>query len=130
MNALATLFVLMWAGFEFNTGVAREAGKNIRDEATMTARGTFDVKVTPQPPGDAAGEPFGRLFLEKRFHGELEGVSHGQMLGAQTAVTGSGAYVALELVTATLQGEARHLHPSTQRNHAPGRLCHGRNGSP
>jgi hypothetical protein len=99
------LFVLMWAGSEFNIPVAREAAKNIHDEATMTARGAFDVKVTPQPPDDAAGGPFGRLFLEKRFHGELEGVSHGQMPGTQTAVTGSAAYVALELVTGTLHGK-------------------------
>ncbi len=71
----------------------------------MTARGTFDVKVTPQPPDDAAGGPFGRLFLDKRFHGDLQGTSAGQMLGVQTSVPGSGGYVALELVTGTLHGK-------------------------
>ena len=68
----------------------------------MIARGTFDVKVTPQPPDDSAGGPFGRLFLDKQFHGELNATSKGQMLGAQTAVKGSAAYVALEMVTGTL----------------------------
>lgn len=68
----------------------------------MIARGTFDVKVTPQPADDSAGGPFGRLFLDKQFHGELNATSKGQMLGAQTAVQGSAAYVALEMVTGTL----------------------------
>ena len=71
----------------------------------MTARGTFDVKVTPQPQDDSAGGPFGRLFLDKQFHGDLSATSQGTMLGAGTAVEGSGAYVALELVTGTLDGK-------------------------
>jgi hypothetical protein len=70
----------------------------------MTARGNFDVKVTPQPADDGAGGPFGRLFLAKELHGDLEGTSQGQMLAAETAVEGSGAYVALERVTGTLGG--------------------------
>ena len=71
----------------------------------MTARGTFDVKVTPQPQDDSAGGPFSRLFLDKQFHGELNATSKGQMLGAGTAVEGSGAYVAFEMVTGTLNGK-------------------------
>jgi hypothetical protein len=73
-------------------------------EAVMTARGTFDVKVIPQAADDSAGGPFGRLFLDKRFHGDLDATSKGQMLGARTAVDGSAGYVALELVTGTLSG--------------------------
>jgi hypothetical protein len=73
--------------------------------ATMTARGTFDVKLNPQPADDSAGGPFSRLFLGKQFHGDLEASSRGQMLGAETAVAGSGGYVALELVTGTLNGK-------------------------
>ena len=71
----------------------------------MSARGTFDVKVTQQPQDDAGGGPFSRLFLDKKFHGELSGTSKGTMLGAGTAVEGSAAYVALELVTGTLNGK-------------------------
>ena len=70
----------------------------------MTAQGTFEVKVTPQPQDDSAGGPFARLFLDKQFHGELDATSKGQMLGAGTAVEGSGGYVALELVTGKLNG--------------------------
>jgi len=73
--------------------------------STMSeARGTFDVKVIPQAADDAAGGPFGRLFLDKQFHGDLEGGSKGQMLASGTGKDGSGAYVALELVTGTLNG--------------------------
>ena len=71
---------------------------------TNHAKGTFDVKTIPQGPDDAAGGPFGRLFLDKQFHGDLEGSSKGQMLAAGTAVEGSAGYVALELVTGSLNG--------------------------
>ena len=70
----------------------------------MTAQGTFDVKVTPLPPDDSAAGPFGRLLLDKKFHGDLDGPSKGQMLAAQT-IEGSGAYVALEQFTGTLGGK-------------------------
>lgn len=69
---------------------------------TNHARGTFDVKIIPQAADDAAGGPFSRLFLDKQFHGEVEGTSKGQMLAAGTAVEGSAAYVALELVSGTI----------------------------
>ncbi len=70
----------------------------------MTARGTFDVKVIPQSPDDSAGGTFGRLFLDKKFHGPLDATSKGQMLAARTAVEGSAGYVALEIVSGTLDG--------------------------
>jgi len=75
-------------------------------EAVMPnhATGTFDVKVIPQAADDSAGGPFSRLFLDKQFHGDLEATSKGQMLGAGTAVEGSAGYVALELVSGTLNG--------------------------
>jgi Protein of unknown function (DUF3224) len=71
---------------------------------TNHSKGTFDVKVVPQAQDDPAGGPFGRLFLDKQFHGDLDGTSKGQMLAAGTAVEGSAGYVALELVTGTLNG--------------------------
>ncbi|MEO5816318.1 MAG: DUF3224 domain-containing protein [Gemmatimonadaceae bacterium] len=70
----------------------------------MTARGAFDVKVIPQAADDPAGGPFGRLFLDKKFHGQLDATSKGTMLGAGTAVEGSAGYVALEIVSGTLDG--------------------------
>ena len=72
---------------------------------TAHATGTFDVKTIPQPQDEAAGGPFGRLFLDKRFHGDLDGTSNGQMLASGTGGgSSSGAYVALERVSGTLHG--------------------------
>ena len=71
----------------------------------MNAQGTFDVKVIPQPADGPDAGPFGRLFLDKQFHGALEAISKGQMLGAQFEPEGSGAYVAMELVSGTLDGK-------------------------
>jgi len=91
-----------------NSAVYAQAGSRLagttQKEAVMTARGTFDVKVIPQAADDSAGGPFSRLFLDKQFHGDLEATSKGQMLGAGTPVEGSAGYVALELVSGTLQG--------------------------
>jgi hypothetical protein len=72
---------------------------------TIHAQGTFEVKLTPQLPEDKSeGSTLGRMLLDKQFHGDLEAVSHGQMLTGMTAVQGSGAYVAIERVTGTLNG--------------------------
>ncbi len=71
----------------------------------VRATGTFDVKVTPlaaDPPGSTGD--FARLSLDKQYHGALEGTSRGQMVAAETAVKGSGAYVALERVSGVLNG--------------------------
>jgi hypothetical protein len=70
---------------------------------TAHARGTFEVKLTPQADGDA-GAGLGRMILDKQFHGDLEATSQGQMLSAGTAVQGSAGYVALERVSGALQG--------------------------
>ena len=85
-------------------------------------RGEFDVKVIPQAADDPAAGPFTRYFLDKRFHGDLEGTSKGQMTAAGTAVDGCGTYVAFELVTGTIDG--RHgtfvlQHVGTMRRHVP-----------
>jgi hypothetical protein len=80
------------------------------------------VKLTPQAADDPPAGPFGRLFLDKQFHGELEGTSVGQMLGAGTAVEGSAAYVALEVVTGTLAGRRGSFmlqHAGTMRRGEP-----------
>ena len=68
-------------------------------------RGTFDVKLTPQPADDTVGDPsIGRMAIDKQFHGDLEGTSKGQMLAAGTDVKGSAGYVALERVHGRLEG--------------------------
>jgi hypothetical protein len=72
---------------------------------TNPARGMFDVKVIPQAPEDNVGDPtVGRMALDKRFHGDLEATSKGQMLAVGTDTKGSAGYVAMERVIGTLQG--------------------------
>jgi hypothetical protein len=71
------------------------------------ARGTFEVTITPQGSGDRAeGSTLGRMSIEKRFLGDLEGSSRGEMLTAMTEVEGSAGYVAIERVHGTLHGRA------------------------
>ena len=68
--------------------------------------GSLQVKVTPQKPDTqiARAANLGRLTIDKRFHGELEAISKGEMLATHTEVEGSAAYVALERVTGKLKG--------------------------
>jgi hypothetical protein len=67
------------------------------------AAGTFDVKITPQPPEENVGDPsISRMSIDKQFHGDLEATSKGQMLAAGTEVKGSAGYVAIEKVSGKL----------------------------
>lgn len=72
---------------------------------TIRATGTFDVKITPLASDTPAeSSPLGRMSLEKQFRGDLEGTSTGQMLTVGTAIKNSAGYVAIEIVTGSLQG--------------------------
>jgi opacity protein-like surface antigen len=77
----------------------------IRESTTMHAEGTFDVKTTAQkadnPDAEAGG--FARIALDKRYHGAIEGSGKGEMLASGDGVK-SGAYVALEKVSGSLDG--------------------------
>jgi len=79
-----------------------------REPAGERAAGSFDVKVTQQKPDTqvARAANLGRLTIDKRFHGDLEGISKGEMLATQTDVPGSAGYVAMERVTGTLKGRS------------------------
>ncbi len=86
------------------------------------AKGTFEVKVVPVAPdaGDETG--IGRLTLDKKFSGDLEGASQGQMLGSRSAVEGSAGYVAIEKVTCKLDGRSGSFvlqHIGTMRRGTP-----------
>jgi hypothetical protein len=79
----------------------------VQKGAVVTTRvsGTFDVKLTPQTTDDKSeGPPLGRMSIDKKFHGDLEGTSKGEMLTAGTVVKGSAGYVAIERVSGTLRG--------------------------
>ena len=73
----------------------------------MTATGTFEVKLAPQPSDDKPEDAtLGRMSIDKQFHGDIEGASKGQMLTAGTSVKGSAGYVAIERVSGTLHGRS------------------------
>jgi hypothetical protein len=88
-----------------------------------TVRGTFDVKLVPQPLALAPeGSGLGRMSLDKRYHGELDATGVGEMLSAMAAVKGSAGYVAIERVSGTLQGRSGSFvlqHSGTLERGAP-----------
>ena len=72
---------------------------------TKIAKGTFEVDLTPQPLHHADASPLlGRMSIDKRFHGDLDAISTGEMLSARTAVQDSAGYVVIEHVRGTLGG--------------------------
>jgi hypothetical protein len=89
----------------------------------LHANGPFEVKVSPEPlsrHGELAG--LGRLSLDKRFHGDLEAESHGEMLAYGDPKSGSAGYVAIEKVTGRLQGREGSFalqHSSTLEGGVP-----------
>jgi hypothetical protein len=94
-----------------------------KEPATMHAQGKFDVKVKPQTPDNPEAQASGlsRLSLDKRFHGVLDATSKGEMLASGDG-TRSGAYVALETVTGTLQGRSGSfvlMHSAVMRQGVP-----------
>lgn len=72
------------------------------------AKGTLEVKLTPQKPDNKEAESanLGRMSIDKQFFGDLEATSKGEMLSAMTEVKGSAGYVAMERVSGTLQGRS------------------------
>ena len=74
---------------------------------SQRATGSFEVKVNAAKPDTqvARAANLSRLTIDKRFHGDLQGISKGEMLALQTETKGSAGYVALERVTGTLKGK-------------------------
>lgn len=74
---------------------------------TRIARGTFSVEMKPHSaPEPVDGVSLGRMSLDKKFEGELEGTGQGEMLTALTPIKGSAGYVAIERFTGTLHGRS------------------------
>ena len=70
---------------------------------TQHAHGTFTVKVQPLTPAPAEG--LSRFSLDKEIHGDLEATSKGEMLGGGDYKQGTAGYVAIEMITGTLNGK-------------------------
>jgi hypothetical protein len=108
------------------SSVPKSVPNTVQEKAHMTqhASGTFDVKITPQKPDSdvALAANFGRMTIDKQFHGDLDAISKGEMIGAQTEIKGSAGYVAIERVTGALQGRQGSFvlqHSGTMNRNVP-----------
>ena len=70
---------------------------------THHAHGTFTVKVQPLTPAPAEG--LSRYSIDKAIHGDLEATSKGEMLGGGDYKQGTAGYIAIEMITGTLNGK-------------------------
>ncbi len=70
---------------------------------THHAIGTFTVDVHPLTPVPAEG--LSRFSTDKQIHGDLEASSKGEMFAGGDPKQGAAGYVAMEVVTGTLQGK-------------------------
>ena len=76
-----------------------------KEMPVVHAKGSFDVKMTPAEPTEfEKANDIARLTSDKTWHGDFEGVSHGEMITGSTASPGSMAYVAIERMTGKLNG--------------------------
>jgi hypothetical protein len=123
--ALAGLTIALCLAAQASGQAPNPASSPVHKEAGLTthARGTFEVKLTPQAPeGGAQDSALGRMTIHKQFRGDLEGTSRGQMLTAMTQVQGSAGYVAIEQVTGRLRGRSGTFalqHSGTMDRGAP-----------
>src|SRR5215813_11576600 len=104
-----TLAVILCICAHFVYAQVKSAPKNATEEKSTImqhATGPFDVKVTPQKPDSEVAQAanLGRMSIDKQYHGDLEGTGKGEMIATPFEAKGSGAYVALERVTGTLNG--------------------------
>jgi Protein of unknown function (DUF3224) len=105
------------------TGAATVTQTAQTAQTALTAKGNFEVKLAAQSISDvAANEKLGRMSIDKVFLGDMAGTSKGEMLSAMGDVKGSAGYVALERVTATLNGKRGSFvlqHSGTMNRGAP-----------
>jgi hypothetical protein len=71
----------------------------------MIARGTFEVRMTSEPPFDVVdGVALARATIDKTFAGALEATGKVTFLSARTKVESSAGYAAIERIDGTLDG--------------------------
>lgn len=68
----------------------------------ITAKGNFEVKMTPQQDDEA---PAGRMTLNKSFEGEMAGTGTGQMISKRLE-NGTAVYFAIEEFSGTIHGKS------------------------
>jgi hypothetical protein len=64
---------------------------------------SFTVNLQPLAPAPAEG--LSRFSIDKQIHGDLEATSKGEMFSGGNPKQGTAGYVAMEVITGTLQGK-------------------------
>ena len=67
------------------------------------AQGAFTVKIQPLTPAPADG--LARFSIDKQIQGDLEATTKGEMFSGGDPKQGAAGYVAIEVVTGTLNGK-------------------------
>lgn len=67
----------------------------------MSAKGTFEISLTPQ---EDEGFAAGRLLINKTYQGDMEGEGLGQMISKRVE-NGTAIYYAIEEFTGSLMGK-------------------------
>ena len=84
------------------------------------ASGAFEVKLTPVATDEKPA--IAKMTIDKKFQGDLEGTSKGEMLAVGPDAQSSGGYVAMEVVSGRLSGRNGTfvlLHTGTMTRGAP-----------
>lgn len=68
----------------------------------MSAKGNFEVALKIQPDNEA---PAGRMTIDKKYHGDVEGVGIGQMISKRIKA-GPSVYFAIEEFSGTVNGRS------------------------
>lgn len=71
------------------------------------AKGSFEIVMQAAPAGDGAGRvAVVRMLIDKQYSGDMVGQGQGEMLSAGNPAAGSAGYVAIEHVSAMLNGRS------------------------
>lgn len=71
------------------------------------AKGSFEIVMKAAPAGEGAGRvAVGRMLIDKQYSGDMAGQGQGEMLSAGNPAAGSAGYVAIEHVSAMLDGRS------------------------
>ncbi len=82
---------------------APQAATQLKEVPVHHAHGSFTVDVHPLTPAPAEG--IGRFTINKTIHGDLEATTIGEMFTGGDPRQGVAGYVAIEVVTGTLDGK-------------------------
>ena len=101
-----------------------QTSQGVTGETKMKqATGSFEVKIAPADSSAVGKEGgVGRMTIDKVLSGDLTGTTKGEMLTSITGSTGAMAYVAIETVTAALDGRSGTfvlMHNATMNKPAP-----------